>query len=105
MSNGLPELNHDLPCGGQHILYRSIVRDKVQPLLARHVASLEVRYLDYLNKVAPENRSLKTEGFPDQKRAPSTPNSSIYNRNPFSQAGRRGFEPVSRSKINNLQTA
>jgi len=71
MSNGLPELNHDMPCGGQHILYRSTARDKVQPLLARHVvASLEVRYLDYLNKVAPENRSLKTEDFPDQKRAP-----------------------------------
>jgi hypothetical protein len=28
------------------------------------------RYLVYLNKVAPENPSLKTEDFPDQKRAP-----------------------------------
>ena len=28
------------------------------------------RYLDYLDKVAPENDSLKTEDFPDQKRAP-----------------------------------
>ena len=70
MSNGLPELNHDLPCGGQHILYRSTARDKVQPLLARHVASLEVRYLGYLDKVAPEKSSLKTEDFPGQKRAP-----------------------------------
>jgi len=43
--------------------------------------------------MARENRSLKTEDFPGQKRAPSTPNSSIYNRNPFSRAGRRGFEP------------
>ena len=51
-----------------------------------------IRYLDYLNKVAPKNQPLKTEDFPDQKRAPWTPNSSIYNRNPFSQAGRRGFE-------------
>jgi hypothetical protein len=29
-----------------------------------------IRYLDYLNKVAPANPSLKTEDFPDQKRAP-----------------------------------
>ena len=28
------------------------------------------RYLDYLNKVARENPSLKTEDLPDQKRAP-----------------------------------
>jgi len=33
----LPELNQDLPCGGQHIRYRSTVRDKVQPRLAPHV--------------------------------------------------------------------
>jgi len=43
--------------------------------------------------VASENPSLKTEDFPDQKRAPSTPKSFIYNRDPFSQAGRRGFDP------------
>ncbi len=53
-----------------------------------------VRYLDYLNKVAPDNPSLKTEDFPDQKRAPSTPNSSIYNRDPFSQA-RHHVRPAS----------
>ena len=44
----------------------------------RHLESILV-YLVYLNKVAPETGSLKTEDFPDQKRAPSTPNSSIYN--------------------------
>ena len=50
------------------------------------------RYLDYLNKLACEDPLLKTEDFPDQKRAPLTPNSSIYNRNPFSQAGGRRME-------------
>jgi hypothetical protein len=61
-------------------------------------------YLVYLIEVAPETGSLKTEDFPDQKRAPSTPNSSIYNRNPFSQAGRRGFDPrLPLQLFNNLQ--
>jgi hypothetical protein len=55
--------------------------------------------------VAREDPSLKTEDFPDQKRAPSTPNSSIYNRNPFSQAGRRRFDPGLPLHIfNNLHT-
>jgi hypothetical protein len=61
-------------------------------------------YPDYLNKVDAETVLLKTEDFPDQKRAPSTPNSSIYNRNPFSQAGRRRFEPgLPLHLFNNLQ--
>ena len=66
------------------MLYGSTDCRNGQPVLDRRDASSEirvyskrlartplwVRYLDYLNKVAPENPSLKTEDFPDQKRAP-----------------------------------
>jgi hypothetical protein len=50
-------------------------------------------YLVYLINQEGENRSLKNIDLYDQKTAPLTPNSFIYNRYPFSQAGRRGFEP------------
>ena len=51
------------------------------------------RYLVYLNNREPERESLKTIDLCDQKTAPLTPKSFIYNRHPFSQAGRRGFDP------------
>jgi len=50
------------------------------------------RYLVYLNKRDSERRGLTTNDLSDQKTAPLTPKSFIYNRHPFSQAGRRGFE-------------
>jgi hypothetical protein len=50
------------------------------------------RYLVYLNNVASEECSMTTNDLLDQKTAPLTPKSFIYNRRPYSQAGRRGFE-------------
>jgi hypothetical protein len=50
------------------------------------------RYLVYLVKRDRDGRSLKTKDLTDQKTSPLTPKPFIYNRNPFSQAGRRGFE-------------
>lgn len=47
------------------------------------------RYLVYLNKGDSERRGLTTNDLSDQKTAPLTPKSFIYNRYPFSQAGRR----------------
>ena len=49
-------------------------------------------YLVYLINQERENGSLKNIDLCDQKIAPLTPNSFIYNRHPFSQAGRRRFE-------------
>jgi hypothetical protein len=45
-----------------------IARDPPGVLLVRQQSSS--RYLDYLNKMAAETPLLKTEDFPDQKRAP-----------------------------------
>jgi hypothetical protein len=56
-------------------------------------AQLLELYLVYLINQEGENGSLKNLDLYDQKTAPLTPNSFIYNRYPFSQAGRRGFEP------------
>ena len=50
------------------------------------------RYLVYLNKRDSERRWLTTNDLCDQKTAPLTPKPFIYNRYPFSQAGRRRFE-------------
>jgi len=55
---------------------------------------LEVsRYLVYLNNRAAGKSSVKTIDLSDQKTAPLTPKSLIYNRRSYSQAGRRRFEP------------
>ena len=51
------------------------------------------RYLVYLNNRAAGKGSVKTIDLCDQKTAPLTPKSFIYNRRSYSQAGRRGFEP------------
>jgi hypothetical protein len=54
---------------------------------------LEVsRYLVYLNNRAAGKSSVKTIDLSDQKTAPLTPKSLIYNRRSYSQAGCRGFE-------------
>ena len=50
------------------------------------------RYLVYLNNRAAGKGSVKTIDLRDQKTAPLTPKSFIYNRRSYSQAGRRGFE-------------
>jgi len=50
------------------------------------------RYLVYLNNRAAGKGSVKTIDLCDQKTAPLTPKSFIYNRHSYSQAGRRGFE-------------
>jgi hypothetical protein len=50
------------------------------------------RYLVYLNNQAAGKGSVKTIDLCDQKTAPLTPKSFIYNRRSYSQAGRRGFE-------------
>src|ERR1700733_13729814 len=50
------------------------------------------RYLVYLNNRAAGKGSVKTIDLCDQKTAPLTPKSFIYNRRSYSQAGRRGFE-------------
>ena len=50
------------------------------------------RYLVYLNNRAAGKGSLKTIDLYDQKTAPLTPKSFIYNRRAYSQAGHRGFE-------------
>jgi len=55
------------------------------------------RYLVYLNKGDSERRGLTTNDLSDQKTAPLTPKSFIYNQYPFSQAGDAGSSPVSRS--------
>ncbi len=49
------------------------------------------RYLVYLNNWAAGKGSLKTIDLCDEKTAPLTPKSFIYNRRSYSQAGRRGF--------------
>src|SRR5215831_21098411 len=49
-------------------------------------------YLVYLVKQQPEKERLKILDLSDQKAARLTPNSFIYNRRSYSQAGRRGFE-------------
>jgi hypothetical protein len=46
-------------------------------------------YLVYLINQERANGSLKNIDLHDQKTAPLTPNSFVYNRHPFSQAGRR----------------
>jgi hypothetical protein len=59
---------------------------------------LEVsRYLVYLNNRAAGKSSVKTIDLSDQKTAPLTPKSLIYNRRSYSQAGHAGSSPVSRS--------
>ena len=52
------------------------------------------RYLVYLNNRAAGKGSVKTIDLCDQKTAPLTPKSFIYNRRSYSQAGRRGFESL-----------
>ena len=49
------------------------------------------RYLVYLNNQAAGKGSVKTIDLCDQKTAPLTPKSFIYNRRSYSQAGRSGF--------------
>ena len=61
------------------------------------------RYLVYLNNRAAGKGSVKTIALYDQKTAPLTPKSFIYNRRSYSQAGRRGFDPrLPLHKINSL---
>ena len=55
------------------------------------------RYLVYLNNRAAGKGSVKTIDLCDQKTAPLTPKSFIYNRRSYSQAGHAGSSPVSRS--------
>jgi hypothetical protein len=52
----------------------------------------ENRYLVYLVKGHSRRPFLRTNDLPDQKTSPWTPKFFIYNRIPFSQAGRHGFE-------------
>ena len=62
------------------------------------------RYLVYLNNRAAGKGSLKTIDLCDQKTAPLTPKSFIYNRRSYSQAGRRGFEsPLPLHFFNNFR--
>ena len=64
------------------------------------------RYLVYLNNRAAGKRSVKTIDLCDQKTAPLTPKSFIYNRRSYSQAGRRGFESrLPLHLFNNLQAS
>jgi hypothetical protein len=61
------------------------------------------RYLVYLNNRAAGKGSVKTIDLCDQKTAPLTPKSFIYNRRSYSQAGRRGFDPrLPLQSFNNL---
>ena len=72
------------------------LRERLPPPKSRtdiRYAQLLELYLVYLINQEIENGSLKNIDLYDQKTAPLTPNSFIYNRHPFSQAGRRGFEP------------
>ena len=51
------------------------------------------RYLDYLDNQDGENRGQKTKDLLVRETALSTPKSLLFNRDPFSQAERRGFDP------------
>jgi hypothetical protein len=50
------------------------------------------RYLDYLDNQDGEKRGQKTKDLLVRETALSTPKSLLFNRDPFSQAGRRRFE-------------
>ena len=61
------------------------------------------RYLDYLDNQNGEKRGQKTKDLLVRETALSTPKSLLFNRDPFSQAGRRGFEShLPLHRINNL---
>ena len=69
-------------------------------MVPKHKSGVEVqdrdvfRYLVCLNNQAAGKRSVTTIDLCDQKTAPLTPKSFIYNRRSYSQAGRRGFESL-----------
>ena len=78
---------------GNHAATRCTKCVKEEPVGRFEAMIREVfRYLVYPNNPASGKRIVKIKDLCDQKTAPLTPKSFIYNRRSYSQAGRRGFE-------------